>query len=60
MKNTLERPRRRGPAEKLTARSTEEKPWMRSFGKLRDLHKESARIDELIRKEFGGIAHEDL
>jgi hypothetical protein len=46
--------------EKLTARSTQDRPWMRSFGKLRTLRKESARIDELIRKEFGRIEPEDL
>lgn len=29
-----------------------EKPWMLAFGKLRHLHKETARISRLIEEEF--------
>ena len=47
-------------AEKLTVNGTEERPWMKSFGRLRALHKESARISALIKKEFDGIEPEDL
>lgn len=28
------------------------KPWMKSFGKLRYLHEETARIDRIIEEEF--------
>ncbi len=37
-------------AEKLRADESPQKPWMRSFGKLRHLHKETKRISELMRK----------
>jgi hypothetical protein len=33
---------------------------MKSFGKLRGLRKETARIDAIIREEFGRIEPEDL
>jgi hypothetical protein len=46
--------------EKLTANGPEQRPWMRSFGRLRALPKESARIDEIIKEEFAGIEPEDL
>jgi hypothetical protein len=37
--------------EKLKAPSSSvDKPWMKSFGKLRHLHKETARINQLMRK----------
>jgi hypothetical protein len=45
--------------EKLTARGAEERPWMKSFGKLRALHKETSRIDRLIKQEFDQIEPED-
>ena len=35
--------------------SAEDKPWMRSFGKLRVLHKETVRINRLIEAEFGRV-----
>ena len=44
--------------EKLRAES-HEKPWMRSFGKLSDLHSENLKIDRLIAEEFGRIEPED-
>ena len=46
--------------EKLGGVSTaEEKPWMKSFGKLRHLRKETARIQRLIDEEFEKIEPED-
>jgi hypothetical protein len=47
-------------AEKLAVNGIEERPWMRSFGGLRTLHKESARINALINEEFDRIESEDL
>jgi len=46
--------------EKLRAAESEEKPWVKSFGKLRGLHKETLRIDKIIDQEFGQIEPEDL
>jgi hypothetical protein len=45
-------------AEKLSEPSPA-KPWLRAFGKLRGLHRETARIDRVIRAEFGQIEPED-
>ncbi len=46
--------------EKLAAApATAAKPWMKAFGKLHHLHKETQRIDRLIEKEFGQIEPED-
>ena len=44
--------------EKLTANGAE-KPWMRSFGRLRTLRNESARINRMIEEEFGSVQPED-
>jgi hypothetical protein len=38
---------------------TPEKPWMRLFGKLHHLRKETARINEIIEQEFGQIEPSD-
>jgi hypothetical protein len=46
-------------AEKLRAGAREDKPWMKSFDKLRSLHKETARINRIIESEFGQIDPED-
>jgi hypothetical protein len=46
-------------AEKLRAGARDDKPWMKSFGKLRSLRKETARIDTIIEAEFGQIEPED-
>ena len=46
-------------ADKLRVRSSEEKPWMKSFGKLRHLHKETLKINRIIEEEFGKIEPED-
>jgi hypothetical protein len=42
-------------AEKLRTGAREDKPWMKSFGKLRRLHKETARISRIIEAECGQI-----
>ena len=36
-----------------------DKPWMKSFGKLRHLRKETARINQFIEDEFEQIEAED-
>jgi hypothetical protein len=46
-------------AEKLRVAGGEDKPWMKSFGKLRSLHNETVRIDGIIADEFGRIEPED-
>jgi hypothetical protein len=45
--------------DKLRARQGDAKPWMKAFGKLRGLRKETARIDRIIEAEFGQIEPED-
>jgi hypothetical protein len=46
--------------DKLTANlRTAEKPWMAAFGKLRHLHKETARVNRLIDEEFEQVEAED-
>jgi len=46
--------------EKLAVNGAEERPWMRSFGKLRGLRSESARINRIIREEFNRVEPGDL
>jgi len=46
-------------AEKLRARGQEDKPWLKTFGKLRSLRKETAGINRMIEQEFGRIEPED-
>jgi hypothetical protein len=46
-------------ADKLRVQGTEDKPWMKAFGKLRGLRKETARINRIIEAEFGQIEPED-
>jgi hypothetical protein len=42
--------------EKVRAHSAnDKKPWMKTFGQLRDLHQETMRINQLIQQEFGRI-----
>ena len=36
-----------------------DKPWLRTFGKLRDLRKETVRINRLIEEEFDRIEPQD-
>jgi murein endopeptidase len=45
--------------EKLCTNAGGEKPWMRSFGGLRHLHKENVRIQKLIDDEFEKIDPEE-
>lgn len=45
--------------EKLAAPQVDEKPWMKSFGALRHLRKETARIDKIIEEEFEQIEPEE-
>lgn len=42
-------------AEELRARGCQDKPWLKTFGKLRGLRKETARINRIIEDEFGRI-----
>jgi hypothetical protein len=47
-------------ADKLRVQSDRDsKPWMKTFGKLRHLRKETARINRIIEKEFDQIEIED-
>ena len=46
-------------ADKLRPQGTEDRPWMKTFGRLRGLHKETARINRIIEAEFGQIEPED-
>jgi hypothetical protein len=46
-------------ADKLRAGARGDKPWMKSFGKLRALRKETARINAIMDEEFGRIEPED-
>jgi len=39
-------------------RTSGEKPWMKSFGKLKHLRKETARINKLIEEEFEKVEPE--
>jgi hypothetical protein len=45
--------------EKLAPRAKEDKPWMRVFGKLRGLHRETAEINRIIEEEFEQVETED-
>jgi len=46
-------------AEKLRPRGAQQRPWMKSVGKLHDLHDELARIDQVIEEAFEKIEPED-
>jgi hypothetical protein len=46
-------------AETLRCRPVQDKPWMKTFGKLRGLRKESVRISRIIEEEFGRVEAED-
>ena len=49
--------------EKLSGRSpasdSDRAPWMKGFGQLRPLRRETARIQRIIEREFGVIEPED-
>ncbi len=42
-------------AEKLGALERQDKPWLKSFGALRSLRKETANINRTIEHEFGQV-----
>ena len=47
-------------AEKLRDQNGhDQKPWMKAFGKLRNLRKETFKINRLIEDEFGVVEIED-
>jgi hypothetical protein len=46
-------------AEKLRVQGRKDKPWLKTFGKLRRLRKESASINRTIEQEFGQIELRD-
>lgn len=46
-------------ADKLRADEAGSKPWMTTFGKLRHLRKQTARISRTIEEEFEQIEPED-
>jgi len=47
-------------ADKLRAQSdNDKKPWMKTFGKLRHLHKETTRVNQIIHEEFDQVEPED-
>jgi ribosomal protein L29 len=48
-------------ADSLRARKENQgsKPWMKTFGKLRHLQKDIARINRIIEEEFEQIEDED-
>jgi hypothetical protein len=45
--------------EKLRSAGDGEKPWLKSFGKLRNLRTETARINAIVEEEFERIEPED-
>jgi hypothetical protein len=45
--------------DKLRATGLDDKPWLKTFGKLRGLRKETARINGIIEAGFGQIEPED-
>jgi len=45
--------------EKLRAPGGEDKPWMKGFGKLRQLREETSRINRIIDEEFEQIEPEE-
>lgn len=46
--------------EKLAVKVPGERPWMRSFGGLRALRNESARVNRIIEEEFDRVEPEDM
>jgi len=47
-------------SDKLRAQGARgSKPWMKTFGKLRHLHKETARINRIMKEEFDQVETED-
>ena len=46
-------------AEKLRVEERQDKPWLKMFGRLRNLRSETARINRIIEEEFGRIEPRD-
>ncbi|HVR27731.1 MAG TPA: hypothetical protein VMU26_30920 [Candidatus Polarisedimenticolia bacterium] len=47
-------------SDKLRAQADRDsKPWMKTFGKLRHQHKETARINRIMEEEFDQVETED-
>jgi hypothetical protein len=49
----------RAQLRKKAAPPDSDKPWMRAFGGLRDLHRETKRLELIIQQEFEHIDEED-
>jgi hypothetical protein len=47
-------------SEKLNVSGAEQRPWMKLFGGLRSLRKETARINGIINQQFESVEPEDL
>jgi hypothetical protein len=45
-------------AEKLSGEGRQDKPWLKTFGRLRNLRSETAHINRIIEEEFGRIEPE--
>jgi hypothetical protein len=52
--NTEQQPRDEGDVV-----GSQDPPWMKAFGELRDLSEETRRIQAIIEEEFGKIDEED-
>lgn len=46
-------------ADKLQGPAVNDKPWMKTFGKLCHLHRETLKINRIVEKEFGQLEPED-
>jgi hypothetical protein len=46
-------------ADKVRGTRSHEPPWMKGFGKLRGLRKETARIQSIVDAEFENVESED-
>ena len=46
-------------AEKLRGEGRPDKPWLKTFGRLRNLRSETARINRIIEEEFDRTKPED-
>lgn len=49
----------RAQLRKKAATPNPNKPWMRAFGGLRDLHRETKRLERVIHQEFERIDQEE-
>ncbi len=46
-------------AEKLRVPASADRPWLKTFGELRELRNETTRINRIIEEEFGRVEAED-